>query len=120
MAHGRGIYMSDRPGPCYNYGKMIILSRVLCNTSSGETLTVDQGNGYLYVIKNVANILPYCVINKNPSARTTEMKVLTQMRSALAQLSYAQQQNVLANVSGGQAGKNVHENVFIFIISLYL
>ena len=64
MAHGRGIYMSDRPGPCFQYGKIIILSRVLCNISSGETLTVQQGNGTIYVIKNVANILPYCVINK--------------------------------------------------------
>ena len=114
MAHGRGIYMSDRPGPCYNYGKMIILSRVLCNTSSGETLTVEQGNGSLYVIKNVANILPYCVINKNPSARATEMKVLTQVRSALAQLSTSQQQNVLAKLGGGQPGKNLHKKCYQF------
>ena len=95
---------------------MIILSRVLCNTSSGETLTVHQGNpnGTIYVIKNVANILPYCVINKNQMS-AAEMKVLTQVRSALAQLSTAQQQNVLAKLGGGQPGKNLHTNVFIFV-----
>ena len=67
MAHGRGIYMSDSPGLCYQYGKIIILSRVLCNISAGDTLTMPGKNGTdtIYVIKNVANILPYCVINKN-------------------------------------------------------
>ena len=133
MAHGRGIYMCDRPGPCYQYGKIIILSRVLCNTSSGETLTVPQGNGTIYVIKNVANILPYCVINKHQTkgnygstlnqqpniipahCMSAEKRVLTQVRSALAQLSTSQQQNVLAKLGGGQAGKNPHENVFIFV-----
>ena len=67
MAHGRGIYMSDSPGVCYQYGKIIILSRVLCNISAGDTLTIPGTNGFdtIYVIKNVANILPYCVINKD-------------------------------------------------------
>ena len=130
MAHGRGIYMCDRPGPCYKYGKIIILSRVLC--SAGDTQTVEKENGTIYVIKNVANILPYCVINKHQSkgkgnysysstanrqpniipahgmsARAAEHQVLTQVRSALAQLSTAQQQNVLAKLGGGQPGKNL-------------
>ena len=65
MAHGRGIYMCDRPGPCYQYGEIIILSRVLCNISAGDTLTVQKESGTIYVIKNEANILPYCVINKH-------------------------------------------------------
>ena len=67
MAHGRGIYMSDSPDHCYQYGKIIILSRVLCNFSAGDTLTVPgtRGTDTIYVIKNVANILPYCVINKH-------------------------------------------------------
>ena len=130
MAHGRGIYMCDRPGPCYHFGKIIILSRVLCNTSLGETLTVHQGNpnGTIYVIKNVANILPYCVINKNQTSSTAnqqpniipahgmsaEKRVLTQMRSALAQLSTSQQQNVLAKLGGGQPGKNLHKKCYQF------
>ena len=67
MAHGRGIYMCENPGLCYQYGKIIILSRVLCNISAGDTLTMPGRNGTdpIYVIKNVANILPYCVINKH-------------------------------------------------------
>ena len=57
--------MCDRPGPCYQYGEIIILSRVLCNISAGDTLTVQKKSGTIYVIKNEANILPYCVINKH-------------------------------------------------------
>ena len=91
MAHGRGIYMCDRPGPCYKYGKIIILSRVLCNISVGDTQTVEKENGTVYVIKNVANILPYCVINN------------------------AQKQKVLAKLGGRQPGKNLHKNVSIFV-----
>ena len=68
MAHGRGIYMCDRPGPCYKYGKILILSRVLCSSTAGDTLMVSRGTGSdtgtIYVIKKVENILPYCVINK--------------------------------------------------------
>ena len=59
--------MCDRPGPCYKYGKILILSRVLC--SAGDTLMVSRGTGSdtgtIYVIKKVENILPYCVINKH-------------------------------------------------------
>ena len=69
MAHGRGIYMCDRPGPCYKYGKILILSRVLCSSTAGDTLMVSRGTGSdtgtIYVIKKVENILPYCVINKH-------------------------------------------------------
>ena len=69
MAHGRGIYMCDRPGPCYEYGQILILSRVLCNSTAGDTLMVSRGtgsdSGTIYVIKKVENILPYCVVNKH-------------------------------------------------------
>ena len=68
MAHGRGIYMCDRPGPCYYYGKILILSRVLCSNIDGDTLKIPMGTGSgssIYVIKKEENILPYCVINKH-------------------------------------------------------
>merc|ERR1719154_523105 len=71
MAHGRGIYMCDRPGPCYKYGKILILSRVLCSSTAGDTQMVSRARGTgsdtgtIYVIKKVENILPYCVINKH-------------------------------------------------------
>ena len=61
--------MCDRPGPCYKYGKILILSRVLCSSTAGDTLMVSRGTGSdtgtIYVIKKVENILPYCVINKH-------------------------------------------------------
>ena len=67
MAHGRGIYMCDSPGRCFEYGKILILSRVLCSSPAGDTLKVpDPGfSSTIYVIKKVENILPYCVINKH-------------------------------------------------------
>ena len=70
MACGRGIYMCDRPEPCYEYGKMIILSRVLCD-DGGDILMVPKPTASVfsfintYVIGNVDKILPYCVITKN-------------------------------------------------------
>ena len=69
MIHGRGIYMCDSPGPCYEYGKILILSKVLCSSTAGDTLKVSRGTGpgssIIYVIKKVENILPYCVINRH-------------------------------------------------------
>ena len=69
----------------------------------------------LFSASSTANQLPNIIPAHSMSARAVEKQVLTQVRSALAQLSTAQQQNVLAKLGGGQAGKNPHENVFIFV-----
>lgn len=83
--------MCDRPGPCYQYGEIIILSRVLCNISAGDTLTVQKESGTIYVIKNEANILPYCVINKHQGNSSNTAN---------------QQPNVIpANVSSGMSAR---------------
>ena len=67
MAHGRGIYMSDTPGACKRYGPIMILSRVLY--SSTDTLKTRRhgGDDNVYVIRNVKNILPYCVLSPGGS-----------------------------------------------------
>ena len=69
----------------------------------------------LFSASSTANQLPNIIPAHSMSARAVEKQVLTQVRSALAQLSTAQQQNVLAKLGGGQAGKNLHKNVFIFV-----
>ena len=63
MAYGRGIYMSDRPGKCNQYGKRIILSRVLFSSTANNIIIMKGIQDTIYVIKSVAHILPYCVIN---------------------------------------------------------
>ena len=40
MRYGRGIYMSDYPGICLNYGNVLVLCRVLL----GRVTSMDQGS----------------------------------------------------------------------------
>eukprot|EP00092_Neocalanus_flemingeri_P058137 GFUD01069235.1.p1 GENE.GFUD01069235.1~~GFUD01069235.1.p1 ORF type:complete len:419 (+),score=91.22 GFUD01069235.1:69-1325(+) len=81
MIFGRGIYMSEFPGVSLNYGKGLMLCKVL--TGCTETISIhdysartavipDQfdsrevvkdGVAVMHVIKNSDQILPYCVIN---------------------------------------------------------
>ena len=79
MMFGKGIYFSELPGVCLNYGAKILLCKVL--TGKCENFNpcgnypppipdcfdsreiVRNGARIVHVVKNPAQILPYCIIN---------------------------------------------------------
>ena len=90
MVYGRGIYMSEYPGVCLNYGKGLLLCKVLPGYT--ETISMDDysarrgvipnqyncreviknGVAAAHIIRHSDQILPYCVIKLQPSTfRTT-------------------------------------------------
>ena len=70
--HGRGIYMSDNPTFCKSYGNCLILCKVLTSPlESTNSLSINnsvfgkivKNNWFnIYVIDQIDQILPYCII----------------------------------------------------------